>query len=420
MNDSEEMIPRRTVGQGAGKSTIKEPSAAESDLDLLGILILLARKKLFIASVVVPVALVALIVSLLLPNEYTAAAKVLPPQQPSPSAAGMLLGQLGGLSGVAGTSLGLKSPADLYVGFLKSRTVADHIIQQFDLRMVYDKQTLVETREALGEKSSLVATKEGLINIAIDDRDPTRAAAIANAYVDELRRLTLSLAVTEAAQRRLFFEEQLRQAKDALAESEIALKLTQEKTGVIKLDDQGKALINAVASIRAQVAAKEIELQAMRTFATEGNPDFTRVRRQLIGLQAELRKLERAQASAPGDVLLSTGQVPEVGLEYLRRFRDVKYQEMIFEVLAKQFEAAKLDEAKEAAIVQVVDRAVPPDRKSKPKRVFIVLLAAFIAFLGAAFLSVIFSEPNDYAQTGTSRAVRMQILLECFSIRKSS
>jgi uncharacterized protein involved in exopolysaccharide biosynthesis len=244
---------------------------------------------------------------------------------------------------------------------------------------------MVETRNDLASNSGITAGKDGLITISVDDEDPKRAAAIANAYVEELDRLSQSLAVTEAAQRRLFFERQLKQAKDDLSKAEVALKVTQEKTGLIKLDDQGRAIIEAVATLRGQISAKEVELQAMRTFTTEKNPDYIRAQQQLSGLRTELGKLERAQISGVGDILLSTRQVPEAGLEYVRKYRDVKYQETIFELLAKQFEAAKIDEAKEAGIIQIVDPAIAPDRKSRPKRALIVIATTLLAAMVAVF-----------------------------------
>jgi tyrosine-protein kinase Etk/Wzc len=356
----------------------------DDEISLLDLLIVLAKHKKMILGVTIGAAVVSAIISLLLPNIYTGTAKVLPPQQ-SQSTAAMMLGQLGGLAGLAGSSLGIKNPNDLYVGMLKSRTVADNIIARFELQKLYEQDTMVETRNEFADNSSITTGKDGLITIEFEDRDPKRAAAIANAYVEELDKLTQSLAVTEAAQRRLFFERQLVQAKEDLSKAEVALKVTQEETGLIKLDDQGRAIIEAVAALRGQISAKEVELRAMRTFTTESNPDYIRVQQQLAGLRNELTKLERAQISGAGDILLPTGKVPEAGLEYVRRFRDVKYHETIFELLAKQFEAAKIDEAKEAAIVQVVDEAIAPDRKSKPRRALIVIAATLLAGFVAAF-----------------------------------
>jgi tyrosine-protein kinase Etk/Wzc len=398
------------------KNLDPQPSQGDS-IGLLDLLIIVAKRKKMVGIVVLAAALGSVIISLLLPNIYIGTARVLPPQQNQSSAA-MLLGQLGGLAALTGSSLGMKNPADLFVGMLKSRTVADNIIARFDLKRLYRKDTLVETRDVLADKSSIVAGKDGLISIEYENEDAQLAAAIANAYVEELENLSHSLAITEAGQRRLFFEQQLKKAKDDLAESEVALKVTQEKTGLIKLDDQGRAIIEAVASIRAQIAAKEVESRAMRSFATEQNSEYVRIQQQLAALRGELAKLEKSRISGDGDILLPTGRVPEAGLEYLRKFRDVKYNETIFELLAKQFEAAKIDEAKDAGIVQVVDRAVPPDRKSKPKRAVIVILATAIA----GFLAVLWaflSEAKERANRDAAHAARWMLLRSYISLKKA-
>ena len=373
------------MGDGRHEARTAMPSdRLDEGVDVLDHLIVLAKHKKLIAGVTLSATIVAAIISVLLPNIYTGIARILPPQQ-SQTTASMMLGQLGGLAGLAGTSLGIKNPNDLYVGLLGSRTVSDSIIEKFALRKLYDKSTMSETRIQLAHNSNFVSGKDGFITVEFSDEDPQRAAAIANAFVEELQKLTQSLAVTEAAQRRLFFEGQLLQAKRDLANAEIALKLTQEKTGLIILDEQGRAIIESVATLRAQIAAKEVQLRAMRTFTTNQNPDYVRAQQQLNGLRSELEKLEHAQFSKSGDILLSSGKVPEAGLEYVRRVRDVKYHETIFELLARQLEVAKIDEAKDAAIVQIVDLAVPPDRKSKPSRSTIVLVVALIA----AFASII-------------------------------
>lgn len=360
----------------------------DDEISLLDLLIVLAKNKFMIIGVTFGVAALAAIISLALPNIYTGTAKLLPPQQ-SQSTAAMLLGQLGGLAGISGNSLGIKNPNDLYVGMLKSRTVADSIISRFDLQKLYDEETMVQTRKQLERNTSISAGKDGLITIEFDDEDPKRAATVANAYVAGLQKLTQNLAVTEAAQRRLFFEQQLKQAKEDLTTAEVAMKVTQEKTGLIQLDDQGRAIIEAVATLRAQIAAKEVELRAMRSFATEQNSEYIRNQQQLAGLRSELTKLERSHIGGGGDILVPTGKVPEAGLEYVRRFRDIRYHETIFELLAKQFEVAKIDEAKEAAVVQVVDEAVPPDRKSRPRRSVIVVVFTLLAGIAAVLFAFV-------------------------------
>jgi tyrosine-protein kinase Etk/Wzc len=383
--------------------------AGQDRRDFLDLLIVVAKHKRMIATITLAGALVAVIVALLLRNVYTATAKILPPQQ-NQSAAAMLMGQVAGLAALSGsTGLGIKNPTDLYIGMLKSRTIADGIIQRFDLQKLYEEATMVDARRVLASKSSITTGKEGLITIEFEDFDAKRAAAVANAYIEELEKLTRSLALTEAAQRRLFFEQQLRQTRDDLAAAEIALKVTQEKTGLIKLDDQGKAIIEAVAALRAQIAAKEVELRAMRTFATEQNSDYIRSQQQLAGLRTELSKLEQSKAVGNGDVFLPTGKVPEAGLEYVRRYREVKYYETIFELLARQFEIAKIDEAKEAAIVQIVDQAVVPDRKSKPGRTIIVIVATLSAGL-ASLLWALFREAHEQARTDPVQTARLNEL----------
>jgi tyrosine-protein kinase Etk/Wzc len=371
-----------------------------SSVGLLGFLTILASYKRMIIGVPLIAGLVAAVFTYLLPNVYTATAKILPPQQASSSAASALLGQLGGIAGMNAQSMGLKNPGDLYVGMLQSRTVADDLIKRFQLQDVYATKTMVETRAALAKASSLRAGRDGMVTIEVDDTDPKRAADLANGYVDALDKLTQSIAVTEAAQRRLFLERQLRHAKDKLADAEVGLSKIQEATGLITLQEQGKAIIEAVANLRAQIAGKEIQISAMRSFATETNPQYRRAREELLGMRAELGKLDKA---SPDDrVLLTTGRVPQAGLEYIRGLREVKYHETLFELVARQYELAKGDEAKENGVIQTVDKAVEPDRKSKPQRTLVVVTIAlffgFFSVLAALAIEMYGKDPSDRAQ----------------------
>ena len=366
------------------KGTVNGEFAPPSFLDLA---IVAAKHKRVVMGVPLLAAVLAVIWTLLMPNIFTGRAVIMPPQQQS-SATSALLGQLG-LLGAAGSSLALKNPGDLYVGMLRSRTIADNLVARFKLADLFGTETMVQTRKELAARSTFTVGKDGLIAIEVDDEDPQRAAALANAYVEELDRLTQAIAVGEAGQRRVHFERQLKRAKEDLADAEVELKKTQEKTGLIKIDDQGRAIIEAVAALRAQISAKEVELAAMRgTFATETNPDYVRSQEQIRGLREQLRKMEHSQPKEKGDIFVPTGKVPEAGLEYVRKLRDVKYFETMFELLAKQYEVARLDEAKEGAVIQVVDKATPPDRKSKPLRFAIVLVTTcvfgILAFFWAA------------------------------------
>jgi len=358
----------------AGEDSAPEQS---NGVNLLDLLLVLARNKRQLIGIPFLVAVVVAGLSLLMDNVYTATARILPPQQSSSSTLAMLA-QLGGPAALLGSAATARN-TDLYAGMLKGHTIADRLIERFKLPERYGKKTVVDTRTQLAAQTTITAGRDGIISISVDDKDPAFAAQAANAYVEELQALVHNLAISEAAQRRLFFEQQLATARKQLAEAELAMKKTQEDTGLIRLDEQGRAIIEAIARLRGEIAAREVELAAARTYATESNPQLQVIRQQIAGLRSELAKLERSTGSSSNDVIIPTGRVPEAGLEYMRRFRDLKYNETIYEVLAKQYEVARLDEAKEAAIVQFVDKAVPPDRKSKPYRSLIVLAMAFIA-----------------------------------------
>ena len=361
-------------------------SAAEEDeVSLLDLLIVLAKHKRIVLGVPFVAAVVAAIISLLLPNVYTGTARILPPQQ-SASAASALLNQLGGalggLAGAAGGTLGIRNPNDLYVGMLKSRTVADNLISRFELGKVYDEARLSDTRKRLEKDTTIVAGRDGIITIEVDDRDSKRAAELANAYVDELMKLTKVLAVTEASQRRLFFERQLLQAKDNLTAAEVAARQGLQKGGLAQVDAQGRSMIEVTARLRAQISVKEVQISSMRTFAAEGNPELQRTQQELEALRRELARVEGSSPiAAIGKAEASGGS----GLDNLGRLRDVKYYEFLYELLAKQFELAKIDEAKDATVIQVMDKAIEPDRKSKPRRGLIILLAAVATF----FVSIV-------------------------------
>jgi uncharacterized protein involved in exopolysaccharide biosynthesis len=369
------------VATGAGGAP-----GSEQDPGILDALIFLARHKRILTLVPLGAAIAAAGISLLLPNIYAGITKILPPQQ-NQSASAMLLSQLGGLAGLPGAALGIKNPNDLYVGILKSRTVADALIERFDLRMRYDLEDLHDTRRALEKRTSISHGRDGIITIQFEDEERKLAAAVANAYIEELYRLTQTLAVTEAGQRRLFLEKQLQLTKDGLASAEMALRKTQETTGLIKLDDQSRAIIEAVANLRAQISAKEVQAGTMRAFATERNPEYYRIQQELAGLRAELARLERTNPLGSGDIFIPTGKVPEAGLEFVRRLREVRYYETVFELLAKQFEIAKIDEARDTSIVQVLDRAIEPEKKSRPHRSRIVIVTAVLAFLATLLIA---------------------------------
>ena len=389
-----------------------EVRALESDeINLMDLLLVIAKHNRFILKLTGSVAILSVIYALLQPNIYTGKTVVMPPQQAS-SSASALLGQLGGLAGMAGGAIGVKNPSDLYVGMLKSRTVADALIVRFKLEDLYKAKTMEPVRGALAGNTVITAGKDGFITIEYSDKDPKWAAAIANAYVDELDNLTKTLAVTEAAKRRLFYEKQLKGVREGLDLAELAMKEMQEKTGVIQLEGQSKAILSAEAELRAQIAAKDVELSAMRSFATEQNPDFRRVEQMLSSLHSQLTKLEHDN-HANNVEMTSKGKIPELAVEYGHKMRDLKYYEKLFEFMTQQVLVAKIDEAKDAAIIQVVDKALVPEVKSKPKRASLVLLATILAFF-VGIIWVFIKEAGERAGQNPEQTERINLLRRYF------
>ena len=381
----------------------------EDEISLLDLATTLGEEKKLVFGLPIVAGIVAIVVSLLLTPIYTARTTLLPPQSSGAGGAAAALAQLGGLAGLAGVSTG-GTTGDTIVTMLKSRSAKDEIIERFNLGQHYQaqmRQDVYAKLDALVRVSS--DKKSGLITVEVDDEDPAFAAEMANAYYEVLRGLMTRVAVTEAQQRRVFFEGQFAKAKEDLGNAEVALKETQERTGLVELKSQAEATIGAVASLRAEIAQREVQLSAMRTFATAENADYRRVLAEISGLRNELKKLDKGGTG--GDLgLVSAGNLPEQGLEYVRAFREVKYQEAIFEIMAKQFELAKIDEAKDGGNVQQLDVAVAPERKSKPKRaiivVAVVLAAGFLAVLLAFLRGALRNSKNNPETQGKLVALR--------------
>lgn len=386
--DTETPVAERQITPSAAFAE----SAIRDEVSLLDLLVILVSRKRFIFMVSLICGVVALLISFLLPIRYTATTTLMPPQQQSNSLSALLSSQAGGLgalAGMAGQSLGLKNPNDMYVAMFKSETVEDAMIQRYGLMQQYRSRYLSDARKDFEKYFKIDdTTKDNLLHISVEDQSPTRAAEMANGYVDQFRKLSQTLAITEASQRRQFFEQQMQAAKDNLANAEESLKQTEQTTGLIQLDSQARALIESAATLRAQIAAKEVQLQAMQTYATKENSEVVEIQQELDSLRAQLAKLGGSEDNA-SSLIVPKGRVPEAGLEYVRKLRDVKYYETIFEILARQFELAKLDEAREGAVIQVVDPAITPDRKSFPHRGWITIGAIIGGFFIAIVLALL-------------------------------
>ena len=349
----------------------------EADISVVDLVRVIARRRRFLLLSTACATAAATAIVFLIPAEYKAEAVIMPPQQPQSTLSALANGALGVIAGGGvATQLGLKGQTDLYIGVLRSRTIADSLISQFKLQSVYKERTLSDTRRALDRHATIEPGKDTMIHISVEDRDPDRATAIANAYVDELYQQNSRLALTEASQRRLFFQQQLAAEKTALAEAEVALRKNQESSGLVLPAGQGEALIQSTARLRAELASREVELQAMRSFATDQNPRIELLQTEMSTLRDQIHKLEASGGSE--GIQVPASRLPAAGLEYVRKLRDVKYHETLLELLARQYEGAYIDEAKSAPLIQIVDRAVVPDKKSWPPRALLVAAAALM------------------------------------------
>lgn len=380
----------------------------------LSLLFLIVRRRKLVIAMALLVLLSGLGLALWLPDRYTATVVLMPPQQGGLSGSAMMaqLGNLGAMASLSSGGLSIKNPNDLQVALLKSTTVENAMAERFHLQSLYHRRYLSSTRRRW-ERTTKVdnGLKDGLIRLSVTDNDPRRAADLANGWVDEYKRFSATLAVTEASQRRLFFERQLDGARQAMAQAEDAMKQTQQRTGVIEIEGQARAMIASAALLRAQVAAKQVELQAMRQFATDQNPDFVRAQQELSGLEGQLAAMDLDNDRKGGDLVMPKGQVTEASLDYARALREVKYREMVLELLTRQFEGARVDEARQGAQVQIVDPAAPPDR---PDLLFKILFAVggLLAPLPLALLAALAAELCSILRLRRRRASSWSQVLE--------
>ena len=366
---------------------LESSTSAHNSLPLL-VQIVLRQRKL-IAIVALAIAALGAAVALLLPRRYTAAVVILPPQQSSAGTAAMLaqLGNLGALSALGG-GLSIKNPNDLQVSLLRSATVEDAMAARFQLMSLYRRRYLSTTRKEWERRTAIDnGLKDGLIRLSVTDSDPHRAAELASGWVEEYRRMTASLAITEAAQRRLFFERERNAAGTELTLAEDNLKQTEQRTGVIEIDGQARAMIAGAAVLRAQVDAKQIEIRAMREFAAGQNPDLERAEQELSGMEAQLSTMNAAADRNQGDLSMPRGKITQDGLDYTRALREMKYREAVYELLTREYEVARVDEARQGSLVQIVDPALVPDRPNSTYRIWIAVGALLCALPGALLLA---------------------------------
>jgi uncharacterized protein involved in exopolysaccharide biosynthesis len=342
----------------------------DEEVPLLDLVFVIGRHLKLLVALPLLIGCVSLGLTFLLKPTFTAQAVFLPPQQQTGTSAA--LQQLGGLAALAGAAGGMKNPADQYVGLMRSVRVRGTLIERNNLMKVYDVSSRDTALEILESRTQIsLGKKDGLVSVLVDDTDPERAARLANAYVEELSRLTKTLALSEAQQRRVFFESQLEAAKVKLNDAQIQLQRTGFNESSMRLELRSAA--DSYAALRAQVTAAEVRLGALRSQLTAQAPDYKAAEAQVQSLRSELRRLEQSNPSSGSD-------------QYLTQYREFKYQEALFELFARQFEMAKLDEARDGTLIQVIDAATPPEFKSKPRRGLIAVLAT----LGSGLLLLMF------------------------------
>ena len=338
-------------------------------------------------------------VAFLIPAQYTATARIMPPEQGAGAGMAAVLASVTGKSGsdlgsLTGDLLGMKSTSDLFLGILKSETIEDAVIRKFDLRKVYSSRRWEDTRKLLEKRTDLAADrKSGIITIKVEDRSPQRAADMAAEYLTQLDRMVTSVNNSAAHKERLFLEQRLDQANRDLESAEQDFSKFASKNTAIDVKEQGKAMIGTAAQVESQLIASQTELQAMRQLYTEDNARIRTAEARVSELKRQLQKLG-GTSDQPSDPASSTGQdaqypsirqLPGLGVPYADLYRRVSVQEAVFVTLTKQYEMAKLEEAKESLSVKVLDTPQVPEKKSFPPRLLLILSGTLLAFGGGSF-----------------------------------
>lgn len=321
--------------------------------------------------------------SFLITPKYTSSAQILPPQQ-SQSAAAALLGSLGNLAGAAagaaGTIVG-QSPSDQWIGLLKSRSIADPIIGKFNLKAQYETDFDFEARDELAKRTKIEAGKDSLIDISVEDENGEQAKLIVEEYIAQLRNLSQKLALSESGQRRMFYEEQLKAAKKSLIQAEQDLTSAGISPEALKANPE--LSVSLVATQKAKLQALEIQQSILRQSLTDQSPEVR-------AIQSEMRALSNQIEKSTSSIKPNTVDPSKPREEsYISKFREFKYQETLYELLARQYELARSDESRDGTIIQIVDAASTPEKKSSPKRSRYAITAFLLTlFAGFAFYIV--------------------------------
>lgn len=374
----------------------------EDELTLFDIFNIIWRRKFLIIFVTGIFGVISLVYAFTRPFTYRAESRILPP-----SSGGRIEGmaaRLGGLADFVGLPRNATS-GQLLIGILEGDSVVDAIIDRFNLMEEFSSDIRLNVRKStLAGMQANEDAKSGIISIAYIHKDPQTAADIANAFVSELQHKLQDIAVADAQQRRNFFESQLMQAQQELNQAEDNMINYQQKSGVVVFESQAQALLASIASLKNQIAAKNVEISSMRSYARQDNPRLKLAQSQLEAMNKELRRLEAEQKRSDmeqrnrvisGDSLSSLGRVPELGIEYQRYVRALQFATAKYELMLRQYEGARLSEANDMTAISVVDYATPPDYKYAPRRARITIIGAAVGFV----LSLFWTFASDYFQS---------------------
>jgi tyrosine-protein kinase Etk/Wzc len=400
-----------------------ERAASSADkIYLLDYLIILARHSRMIIYTTLAVALLTYLVLFLLPNKYTAAARILSPQQNLTMVAQVLEGlggstinPGGGLGPMASGLLGLKSPGEMYVGMMSGDTISDRIIERFKLREHYGLTHREDVRQKLHQRVQIEAGRDGLITINVTDTNPQRAQEMANAYVDELDGLLQQMGGQEAKRRLTYLEKKREETLHNLVQDENNLRNFSERTSILQVDAQTRNTLEYIATLRATIDAKDVQVKVLQEQATPFNYDVIKLETEVKGLKEKLHAAEGQEVQNPrtSGAMIASSKIPALGLEYLRLYREVKFQEKLYKLYSKLVEMAHLDEAQGALILHVVDRARVPEKRSN-QRLVPAALAGIGTFLFMVFLAFVLEYWQD-ARRREETANRLKLIDEYLS-----
>lgn len=384
---------------------------------------LLWNERRFLVRAAVAGLLLGTLLAFLLPKRFESTTQLMPPDSQSSSGLALLAGLAShtgnGIGAVAGDLLGMKSSGALFIGILRSRTVEDRLLDRFELKKVYGLRLEEDARRALAENTAISEDrKSGIISVSVTDRDPHRAAALAQAYVDELDRAVAQLSTSSARRERLFLEERLKGVQADLQSAEKEFSQFASKNTAIDIKEQSKAMVDAAAALQGQLIAAKSELQGLKQIYTDNNVRVRSAQARVNELQRQIEKIggkgENTSSSSPGDstesLYPSIRKLPLLGVTYSDLYRNTKVEEAVYEALTQQYELAKVQEAKETPSVKVLDPPTVPERKSFPPRLLIMTLCTFLAFAGATVLTLAKAHWAELAPEDPGKVLAQEVL----------